>query len=61
MVDVKEVEYLKGERLLVEVVQLVKGDAKPNALEGHCFLPLDDLVEWRLARVQSTQQDAHLI
>ena len=39
MVDAREVDHLEGERLLAEVVRLAKGDAKPDALEGHRFLP----------------------
>ena len=39
MVDTGEVDDLKGEWLLVEVVWMAKGDIEPDALEGHSFLP----------------------
>jgi hypothetical protein len=39
MVDAGEVNHLKGEWLLVEVVQLAEGDIETDASEGHDFLP----------------------
>jgi hypothetical protein len=39
MVDVGEVNLLKGERLLAEVVRLAEGDIEPDTPEGHDFLP----------------------
>ena len=45
IVNAGEVDHLEGEWLIAEVVRLAKGDAEPNASEGHCFLPRDDPVE----------------
>jgi hypothetical protein len=39
MVDIREVDHLKGKRLLAEVVRLVEGEDEPDVLEGHDFLP----------------------
>ena len=50
VVDVGEVNHLKGEWLLVEVVRLAEGDAEPDAPEGHDFLSWDDPIERPLAR-----------
>ena len=49
VVDAGEVNDLKGEWLLVEIVWLAKGDIEPDASKGYDFLPRHDPVEWRLA------------
>ena len=43
MADTREVHHLKGEWLLLEVVQLAKGDVEPDASKGHgllCRMPI---------------------
>jgi hypothetical protein len=50
MVDTGEVDNLKFEWLLAEIVWLAEGDVKPVAPEGHGFLPRDDPIERCLAR-----------
>ena len=49
MVDIGEVDDLKGEWILVEVVRLAKDDIEPDAPEGYDFLPRHNLIEWHLA------------
>jgi hypothetical protein len=61
MVDTGEINALKGEGLLTEVVWLAEGDVEPDALEGHCFLPWHNPIEWHLASAQATLRDAHLV
>jgi len=34
MVDVGEVNHLKGDRLLAKVIRLAEGDVEPDAPEG---------------------------
>jgi hypothetical protein len=36
VVGAGEVDHLEGEWLLVEVVQLAKGDTEPDVPKGHC-------------------------
>jgi hypothetical protein len=50
MVDTGEINALKGEGLLMEVVWLAEGDIEPDAPEGHCFLHWHNPIEWHLAR-----------
>jgi hypothetical protein len=38
MVDVREVDHLEGDQLLLEVVRLAEGDFELDAPEGHSFL-----------------------
>ena len=61
MVDTKEINHLKGEWLLVEVVRLAKGDTEPDVPEGHGFLPRHNPIEWCPTRVQAAPRDAHPI
>ena len=39
VLDAREVNHLKGEWLLAEVVRLAEGVIQPDAPEGHDFLP----------------------
>ena len=39
MVDAGEVDHLKGERFLAEVVWLAEGDVELDVPKGHGFLP----------------------
>ena len=39
MVDIGEVNHLKGEWLLAKVVQLAEGDVEPNATKGTTSFP----------------------
>jgi hypothetical protein len=61
MVDTGEVDNLKFEWLLAEIVWLAEGDVKPVVPEGHGFLPQDDPIEWCLARAQVAPRDAYPI
>jgi hypothetical protein len=61
VVDAGEVNHLKGEWLLAEVVRLAKGDVEPDAPEGHDFLPRHDPIERRLAGVQAALGDAYVV
>ena len=61
MVDAGEVNHLKGEWLLAEVVWLAEGDIEPDAPKGRGFLPRHDPVEWRLAKTWVATEDACLV
>jgi hypothetical protein len=39
MVDVREVDHLEGDQLLLEVVRLAEGDVELDAPEGIVFFP----------------------
>jgi hypothetical protein len=60
MVDTEEVNDLKGEWLLLEVVWLAKGDDEPDAPKGY-GLPQHDPIEWYLAGEQVAPRNAHLV
>jgi hypothetical protein len=61
MADTGEVDNLKFEWLLAEIVWLAEGDIKLVAPEGHGFLPQDNPIERCLARVQVAPWDAYPI
>ena len=61
VVNTGEVNHLKGEWLLAEVVRLAEGDVEKDAPEGHSFLPWDNPIAGRLARAQVAPRDAHPI
>jgi hypothetical protein len=61
VVDTREVNHLKDELLLAEVVWLAEGDVEPYAPKVHILLPWHDPVEWCLAGVQVAAGNGHLV